>query len=170
MTKPKRTNPGQRLTNLADAWEGPPGMAEDPDVKRKRLANELEEYVDRQVETNRQRDDRKAAYAAYRPRYEALRQMAHSTIAESRIESAATRRAKLHKDPVFKSLTEHAQFAWDSNVEAWTETIRTGDMGSVWKAIGELADHQASNGLADWDPPAAETFDTVADVAAIPRG
>lgn len=167
MTNP--TNPGHRLQNLADAWEGPPGMAEDPYARVERQGRELEDFVERGVETIRQAQDRKAAFAAYRPRYEALREMAHSTIAESRIQSAATRRAALHKHPAFQALPEVAQRVWDSFVDEWTETIREGDPGSVWQAIGDLADHQATNVLTDWDPPAAETFDPVADVAAIPR-
>lgn len=120
---------------------------------------------------NRAKDQRAAEYREVKPRVEALRQMARQTIAFRGIESAATRRAALHRHPVYKSLPDPAQRAWDSLVDEWTETLSTGDLGSVWRAVGEMADVQASaDTLTAWEPPAAESEDPAALAALIPRG
>lgn len=143
---------------------------EEPFDRERRQANELAEDVERWIERDRRRIDKKAAYREFRPRYEALRRMAHETVGRSRDESAATRRAALHRHPIYRALPENERRTWDVLVDEWTETIRTGDMASVWRHIGEIADVQASSErLAEWSAP-EEDYDAAADLAAIPRG
>ena len=145
---------------------------EDQFARQRRQDAELVESTDRAIERARQADARKADFAAFRPRYEALRRMAHEAVAHRSNESAATRRAALHRHPVYLSLAENERRAWDILVDEWTETIHTGDLGTVWRAVGALADRQASGpALAEWSPPPAAETESPADLAAlIPRG
>lgn len=165
MTQAKARRSGADVVTNADVRP-----FEDSFDRERRQARELRESTDRAIEASRQQDDRKAAYAVYRPRYEALRRMAHETVAHRSTESVATRRAALRRHPVYLSLPESERRAWDILVDEWTETIRGGDLGTVWRHVGQVADAQASSdSLADWSAP-AEAEDPAALAAVIPRG
>lgn len=161
-----------RLTNLADAWEGPP--SEDQFDKARRQGRELEEYVDAAERQARDRRQRQAAYAEQAPRTRALAQMGRETFGRRGLPSTQARRRELHAHPVYRSLPADARAAWDALVADSEAAADGGDYAGLWASIEQLASEQAGSGALDeWDVHAAthrEDNDPTELAAMIPRG
>lgn len=146
---------------------------EAPDDRERRLAQELEAFVDKTEAEQRAARHRKASNAERAPRAQAIAQMARETLGSmyQRATPAAMRR-ELRANPIYKSLPAAQRAEWDAMIDRAVELGDTGEGDVLWLEIDELAGNQVDSGrLEDWDPreATAEANDPAALAAMIPR-